>query len=341
MIYDIFDRDAERVLSNVDLSFIDGKIILITGASGLIGSNLLYSIKKYVEKYEKTVDVYIVTHSNIPRHMNYVNSYPWIKVLNGDMTDENFVDRLPEADIVFHFATYSPPTKFMSCPEKTLYLNTVAVFKLLDKVKKNGKFLFASSSAVYTGCTETPYREEIIGNSNTDHPRACYIEGKKCGETICNAYRMRGGDAKSIRLSITYGPGAKSNDKRALNMFIEAAIKEKKIKLLDDGSAVKNYLYISDAIEYIWNICLNGKSSVYNVAGHSRTTILDIAKKIGSYLNAEVIAEESSSNGVEGAILYEELSMMRTETEFCKSNYIDLDTGLENVIKYNLDMLKN
>ena len=66
--------------------------------------------------------------------------------------------------------------------------------------------------------------ESDIGTTTPLHPRASYIEGKRGGETICNAYRSQGVRAVSARLALAYGPGTRKGDKRAMNSFIEKAL---------------------------------------------------------------------------------------------------------------------
>lgn len=338
---DIMFEDARKVTSNVDLSYIDGKTILITGASGLIGANIVCSVVEYVRNNNADIKLYLVIHRQLPDYLQDICKYPWIEIISGDLSDRSFIDILPQTDIIFHCAGYGQPGVFMKNADKTLKLNTMATFGLLDKLKPNGKFLFTSSSAVYTGCLNTPFKEDEIGNANTTHPRACYIEGKKCGEAIVNAYRQKGIDAKSVRLSITYGPGTRQGDARALNNFIEMSIKNKKLQLLDDGSAVKTYMYVSDAVELIWHILLNGTQPVYNIGSKCKITIRQIAEKVAERLQVPLILGEKSAVGVKGAILNEELCMDRCDNEFHKTSYVDIDEGLERTIDWNLKYMGN
>ena len=206
----------------------------------------------------------------------------------GDLSQIDFLSSLPPAEVIIHAATYGQPGMFAAFPDTTLKLNTLSTFCLLDKLRSGNKFLFLSSSEVYDGLESSPFHEEQIGITNTTHPRACYIEGKRCGEAICNAYRTKGIDAKAVRLCHAYGPGTRSDDRRAMSSFIGMALREKKITLLDAGLARRSYCYISDAGAMIWRILLGGREVIYNVGGEYRTTIAELAQKIGNILNVEV-----------------------------------------------------
>ena len=105
----------------------------------------------------------------------------------------------------------------------TIAVNTSFLLKLFKYLKPNGKFLYISSSEVYSGATPS-HTEEMIGTTTPQHPRACYIEGKRCGEAICTAYREQGYYVKIARLALAYGPGTKAHDTRVINEFIEKNI---------------------------------------------------------------------------------------------------------------------
>jgi nucleoside-diphosphate-sugar epimerase len=203
---------------------------------------------------------------------------------------------------------------------------------LFDKLSKRGKFLFVSSSEIYSGLKKPPFKESEAGITNTTHPRACYIEAKRCAEAICLAYRKKGIDAKAVRLSLAYGPGTRPGDKRVLNSFIEKALTGK-IALLDQGEAKRTYCYISDATEIMWNVLLHGKEPIYNVGGNSRTTIRELAEKIGKYLDAPVILP-SKIQDMAGAPEDVYLDMTKVQEEFNKIEYVILDEGLKNTIEW-------
>lgn len=327
-INNILNKDADRVLTNVDISSICNKKILIAGASGLIGTHLVYSIKRFAETVKSQVELSIIIRGDLPAHLKFADKYDWITVYRGDMTNEEFLHSLPCFDIIIDAAGYGQPLRFMNESVNTLKINTYTVFELMDHLKKGGKFLFMSSSAVYTGCSELPFSEDLIGNSNTNHPRSCYIEGKKCGEAICNAYRLDGIDAKSVRLSIIYGPGTKKDDVRVMNTFIRSALTNHKIKLFDKGTAIKAFMYVSDAVEIIWKIILLGQEATYNIGGQEQISILELAKIIGKYCNVPVECSKNNNSEVKGAIVSELLDMKKVEQEFKKSDYIKISDGV-------------
>jgi UDP-glucuronate decarboxylase len=266
--------------------------ILLTGATGLIGSNMLKSAPEGVE-----IDV--IGRGSVP-----FASY----------------------DAIIHTAGYAQPAKFMADEIATIQVNTTRMIELFKYLMPGGKFLYTSSSEVYNG-TPPPQTEKMIGNTNPTHPRACYIEGKRCGEAICMAYRRMGYDVKIARVSLTYGK-TRPDDTRALNYFIEQA-KTGKIKLMDKGEAKRTYLYIDDAVKILWDILLKGKHPIYNVGGVSKTTIAELAQTIAKLTGATV---EYGDKGLDGAPTDVELDISLVLNEFGPREFTSLEDGIKKML---------
>jgi len=337
-LVDIIAQDARQICSKVDLSELFGKTVLITGASGLLGTYLVACLKYAAHAANKPINVVAVIQSEPLSYWKEFLDNKTAVIFRGDLTDDDFLKSLPVADCVIHAAGYGQPGKFLKDPVKTLQLNTSTTLELFNKFSTKGKFVFISTSEVYSGLSNPPYKETQIGTTNTTHPRACYIEGKRCGEAITYAFRAQGYDAKVARLALAYGPGTKPGDQRVLNSFIYKAI-QGKIDLLDQGLAKRTYLYVSDAVEMIWKIFLKGKEPVYNVGGMSRITIGELANKVGQYMNVPVIFPKEVQ-GVTGAPEDVYLDMAKVLNEFGKNEFVPLEEGLMRTIEWQKALYK-
>lgn len=281
------------------------KTLIVTGAYGLVGSNFIDAVPKYFDEQIKV-----------------------IKVKFDDLS------RCEPADYILHAAGYGQPLKFSEDKVNTISINTKTTMDLFHYLKPQGKFLFVSSSEVYSGA-ESPYTEEMIGTTTPEHPRACYIEGKRCGEAICHAYRQSGWDVKIARLALAYGPGTKPGDTRVLNQFIEQGFNGE-IELRDAGQAQRTYIYIDDAVDLLWKILLKGKDCTYNVGGFSTVTVLELANEIGKLMNVPVTMPESDK-GLKDAPTCVMLDMDKTLKEFNQS-FVPLQKGLQRTIRYQQDL---
>jgi nucleoside-diphosphate-sugar epimerase len=119
-----------------------------------------------------------------------------------------------------------------------------------------------------------------------------------------------------------------------LNTFIEKALRQKDIRLLDDGAARRTYCYIADAMHMLWLILMEGKASVYNVGGVSRTTIAELAHQIGGLTGVPVHIPDSSAGTVLGAPDDVRVDVSRFENEFGKMTFIPLEQGLKRAIEW-------
>ena len=331
-------EDAARTCLAIDFSEMNGKTIMITGAAGLVGVHLLACLKAISHNKKVNFQTILPIHSVPLDYFNEIANFSNVEMVQGDLTDIAFLRTLPHADYIIHAAGYGQPGRFMENPITTIQINTTTTIELFKKLRQNGKFLFISTSEVYSGLKNPPYREEDIGSTNTTHPRACYIEGKRCGEAICNIYRANGIEAKSVRLALAYGPGTKPGDKRVLNSFIAKGLNGK-ISLLDKGEAKRTYCYISDAVEIMWNVLYRGRNPIYNIGGFSKTTVAELACRIGEYLNAPVVIPKDG-NDLPGAPEDVSLNMDRVKVEFWKTTYVSLEAGLARTIEWQKELYR-
>ena len=333
---ELFKEDNEILKNRIDINCFKNKKILITGATGLIGINLISFLESI---NDDDISVYII-------HKNDLEFYfrGRFYKLQKDLTEidlNSYVDK-NHFDIIFHLATYGQPRKMFSknlsndilqTQLNTINLNTKVIMNLFEVLKPGGKFLFMSTSELYQGL-DGDLTEDKIGTTNTIHPRSSYIEAKKCGETICNIYNNMGYDVKILRLCLAYGIGVKMSDKRVLNDFITKAMNEGEIRLLDKGIAQRSYCYASDILEMMFNILFKGKDLIYNVGGIEDISISELATKISNKLNVNLVIPEIEDNATIGAVQNVKLNIDKYINEFGNKKFVSIDNGINKTIKW-------
>jgi UDP-glucuronate decarboxylase len=325
---DFLKEDINRVIENIDFSPLQNKKILITGASGLVGFYLTQCIKKLQDEFN--IEVYLSYKNSIPDYLKEYYNFSYTEIKE-DITSINLESKF--FDIIIHSSGYAQPMKFLNDSLTTIKINTHATINLLNSLKPDGKFLFVSTSELYSGNDNFNITEDQIGTTTPSHDRACYIESKRCGETICHSYITSNYDVKIARLSLAYGPFTKLGDLRVLNSIIDKGLNNDAIELMDDGSALRTYCYITDVIEMFWNILLYGKDVTYNVSGFSNISIKELADKVGDKLNKKVIAPVSL-NGLKGSPKIVNISSKKYIDEFQKQEFVDMEYGLKNIIEW-------
>jgi nucleoside-diphosphate-sugar epimerase len=289
------------------------KTLLITGAFGLVGSNICKILGRDYSEIEVT------------------------KVKCDEIYEYGFVVEEQHFDYIIHAAGYGQPMMFSKDKIKTIEINTKITNYLLGmRLKKDGKFLFVSTSEVYSGAP-SPHTEDMIGTTTPQHPRACYIEGKRCGEAICMAYKEQGYDIKIARLALAYGEGTKKGDTRVINQFIEQALTTGEIRMKDKGEATRTYCYVEDVAEMMLDILFKGTSVVYNVGGVSTLSIKDVAEYVGSITGAKVILGDKTLEGSPDSV---KLDISRILTEFPRK-FVDFGNGIQKTINYQKQLYGN
>jgi nucleoside-diphosphate-sugar epimerase len=313
---DIIYADAERVIGAIDLGFFHNKRVLITGATGLLGAHFL-AVLSLLKTRVYNIGLWGMYHSS-PADSNQVK----------------FIKDIPfgEFDVIIHAAGYAQPSVFTANPAETIRINTELTRRLLDHLAPGGKFLFVSSSEVYSGLGGL-VTESSIGTTTPSHPRSCYIEGKRCGEAIVNAYRAAGVDAKSARLSLAYGPGTRAHDKRAMSVFIEQALTKGHIELKYSGREPRMFCYVSDAVEMMFQILLRGNHPVYNVGGDSLTNMAGVALQISQLTGAQLTIPQDETT-MPGAPLVVTMDKGLYFSEFGFKKFIDMEDGLKRTIEW-------
>lgn len=332
-----FHKDLEVYETLLDLSFFKEKSVLITGATGLMGAYLSEIFVAMMKTTNGPKEIILTSKSGISPFST--RSSDKIVTISGDLTDPKVISSLPDSDVVIHAAGYGQPSKFSKDKLRTLDLNVACTLRLVEKTKPEGTLLFFSSSEIYSGSNSRIHNELDIGSSTPQHERAAYIEGKRAGEAIVNSAREQAGlRAFSARLALAYGPGTRTDDARVLNSFIKRAILERKISLLDQGTAVRTYCYVSDAVLQILAILCRGDSEVYNVGGTSRVSVLELAKQIAVMTDARVELPDGDY-GLPSAPKDVALDLTKVQKLIGNFAYTNLEAGLSRTISWQKQYL--
>lgn len=300
------------------------KTILITGASGLIGSNLIAYLDFLNKKDKLNLKIIAIHRSSLEKWMPQSAKIRYIQL---DLTKKLL--RNLKFHYLIHSATYAQPKKFLEYPKETVSLNIDVLFDLLEQSEKNRAiFLYLSSAEIYGEVDKThiPTNEAYFGHVNTLTDRAIYAESKRLAETICYLFSKKN-KIKIARALIAYGPGVKYDDKRVISEFIKKAQEDGEIIMMDEGLAQRTFCFITDMIEMLLNIMLSGREIAYNVCGRDTTTIKNLAKLIAQITQAK-FDYKFKERAVKGIPLILTLDNNRYLSEFKKKAFVSLNKGL-------------
>ena len=257
--------------------------VLVTGAAGFIGSNL---VDKLIYNNYKVygLDNLITGSLNNLKHLKSNNNFEFIE---HDVT--KFIEINDKLDYIFHFASPASPIDYLNFPIQTLKANAIGGHNALGLAKKhNAKFILASTSEVYGDPLEHPQKESYYGNVNPIGPRSIYDEAKRFIESMTMSYHTYHKlDVSIVRIFNTYGPRMKIDDGRVLPTFIKQASKNINLTINGTGNQTRSFCYVDDLIDGIYKLMNTRYSLPLNLGNDDEVNIKYVAKKIISFLNSK------------------------------------------------------
>lgn len=266
----IVEEDISRILKeNIKWELLKDKTFLITGASGMVGQYIVFSLLKLNQIKKYNIKVIALCHNKqksekiFSKYLHEEN----LTIIAQDIEDKIVYDE--KVDYIVHAASPANPIRYSTNPVGTILANTLGTNNTLELARKNkAKYCYISTMEIYGKlATNSDITEEEYGAIDSINVRSCYPESKKMGENLCIAYREQYGvDVRIIRLAHTYGPGMSIDDPRVQCEFMKKVINDENVILKSDGSTRRTYTYISDAVSGIFFAILNGTDIVYNDA---------------------------------------------------------------------------
>lgn len=307
--------------------------IVLIGAAGFIGTNLALTLAQNDKNKITLVDRKAEYFDHIKKK-GYKNIFYKESILDNYT---NFDMLLKDQEVVYHLvSTTIPTTSNQHIPEE---LNSNVIFSSLlfeACVRCNVKkvIFISSGGTVYGRETVCPIPEQV-----ETKPISSYGLQKIMIEKLLELYNyMYGLDYRIVRLSNPYGPYQRPNGMLgAVTTFTYKALMNQKIEVYGDGSVVRDYIYIDDAIMGIIKIASrdDDQYKTYNLGSGQGTSVNDVIRTIKEALNINLQVQYTKSRKVDVPINY--LDISRYESIHGKLNLVDLRTG----IKKTADFMKN
>jgi len=279
--------------------------ILITGASGLIGSHLC---KKLAEEDRDAVGLVHKAKnpmlSSIAAEVCDILDYHKLRCVIGAY----------RPDTVFHFAAHLPST---ANPD-FIGVNVIGTSNLLDVCYREGvkNFVYASSMSVYSA----PPSYLPVDEAHPTRPDDVYGKTKLIGESLRGCYSnvMR---AITVRFSSVFGLG---DNARVAYHFMKSAVAGQPIQVDGSGSQSSDFIYVDDAVQGAMLAMEKGKSGeVYNIGSGRETSVLELANLIAGTANPPVEVQLSGKPATRPFRFVADMSKARRELGYSPSSLVD------------------
>ena len=294
---------------NIDLS---NKTILVTGAAGFIGANLVKRLLNdsdnvKVVGVDSITDYYDVRlkHERLNELEQYGDRFVFVK---GNIADKALIDGLfaeYNFDIVVNLAAQAGVRYSITNPDAYIESNLIGFYNILEACRHSydeGKagvqhLVYASSSSVYGSNKKVPYSTE----DKVDNPVSLYAATKKSNELMAHAYsKLYNIPSTGLRFFTVYGPCGRPD--MAYFGFTNKLLKGEKIQIFNYGNCKRDFTYVDDIVEGIIRVMQHAPEKevgedglpippykVYNIGNNSPENLLDFV---------QILQEELISAGV-------------------------------------------
>lgn len=277
---------------------LEGKVVLVTGAAGFIGSNLVIELFKTID------DIKIVGIDNMNNYYD-VSIKEWrLKeieklggqwtFIKGDISDKNVIDKIfsdYKPSVVVNLAAQAGVRYSITNPDAYVQSNLIGFYNILEACRHsydNGEtgvehLVYASSSSVYGTNKKVPYSTD----DKVDNPVSLYAATKKSNELMAHAYcKLYNIPATGLRFFTVYGPAGRPD--MAYFGFTNKLLKGETIQIFNYGNCKRDFTYVDDIVEGIKRVMQgaperkNGEDglplppyAVYNIGNQNPENLLD------------------------------------------------------------------
>jgi nucleoside-diphosphate-sugar epimerase len=304
----LYQEDMADVAGlNIDWDLLVNKSVLITGATGLIGSFLIDVLMFRNEHYGSNISIYAISrnlnHAKKRFGMYWENSL--FKFISQDVTERINLDE--SIDYIIHGASNTHPVSYATDPINTVILSVVGTKNILDFASEYNikRIVFLSTVEIYgenRRDTER-FKEDYCGYIDCNTLRAGYSEGKRAAEALCQAYiNEKKIDIAIARCCRVYGPTMGASDSKAIAQFLRNASNNQPVILKSKGTQRYSYCYVADICSAMLIILLTGNTGeAYNISNdNSDLSLSEIAAICAECGKTEVIFDIPSSIEVSG-----------------------------------------
>lgn len=285
---------------------LNNRTILVTGAAGFIGANLVKRICRDIP----SADVIGIDNLNAyydvslkEFRLNELEHCPAFTFVKGNIADKDLVNNIFEKynpSIVVNLAAQAGVRYSITNPDAYIESNLVGFFNILEACRHsydNGQsgvehLVYASSSSVYGANKKVPYSTE----DKVDNPVSLYAATKKSNELMAHAYsKLYNVPTTGLRFFTVYGPAGRPD--MAYFGFTNKLVNDETIKIFNYGNCKRDFTYVDDIVEGVVRVMQktpdrkNGEDglpippyAVYNIGNQNPENLLDFVQILSEEL---------------------------------------------------------
>jgi len=308
--------------------------ILVTGAAGFIGSTLAEALLDRGDQVVGLDNFHPFYDPRIKRrNLESLLDSDGFEFQEGDLRNPDDLKRLfagQRIDAVVHLAAMAGVRPSIADPLLYADVNLTGTMRLLEAMREAGvrRLAFGSSSSVYGGSRETPFRED----QSADRPVSPYAATKRAGELLCHGYHhLFGFDVSCLRFFTVYGP--RQRPEMAIHKFTRMISRGQALPFFGDGSSSRDYTYVTDIVDGVIRSLdrLEG-FEVYNLGGSQTTSLKRLVELIAERVGREAILDRKPDQPGDVPVTYADVSKARERLEYRPR--VSIEQGLDRFVDW-------
>ncbi len=290
---------------------LENKTILVTGAAGFIGSNLVMALLQSVKDvhivgldncndyYDVSLKDYRLSEIDKLAATLFKSKWTFIK---GNLADKVLIERIfadYKPSVVVNLAAQAGVRYSIDHPDVYIESNVIGFYNILEACRHNcvEHLVYASSSSVYGSNEKVPYSVD----DKVDNPVSLYAATKKSNELLAHAYsKLYNIPSTGLRFFTVYGPAGRPD--MAYFGFTNKLLKGETIQIFNYGNCKRDFTYVDDIVEGVMRIMMHAPEkqtgndglpippyAIYNIGNSNPENLLDFV---------QILSEELVSAGV-------------------------------------------
>ncbi|SMC66776.1 NAD-dependent epimerase/dehydratase family protein [Kibdelosporangium aridum] len=249
---------------------------VVTGGAGFLGSHVCAELVRRGTRVVCVDDF----RTSTPDNLRELLDDPAFELRPDDVSEP--FDVPGDVGLVLHLACPASPADYLRAPVQTMRSGGFGTLHALElALRKQSRFVVASTSEVYGDPLEHPQTESYWGNVNPIGPRSVYDEAKRFGEALTAAFhREHAARTGIVRIFNTYGPRMRSGDGRMIPTFFRQALAGEDLTVHGDGSQTRSLCYVDDLVRGLLAMAESEHTGPVNLGNPEEVTVLDVATRV-------------------------------------------------------------